>query len=107
MQRGEVFRLRVPKGTRGREQSGQRYGVVVQADELLSLSTVIIAPTSTRANPASFRPEVEIDGQRTRVLVEQLGAVDPSRLGKSHGLLAFGEIREVDRALAVVVGLGT
>jgi len=50
---------------------------------------------------------VEIDGQLTRVLVEQLGAVDPSRLGESHGLLAFGELREVDRALAVVVGLGT
>ena len=107
MQRGEVFRLRAARRTRGHEQAGHRYGVVLQAEELLSLSTVIIAPTSTRANPASFRPEVEIDGQRTRVLVEQLGAVDPSRLGKSHGLLAFGEIREVDRALAVVVGLGT
>jgi len=106
VQRGEVFRLRAPRGTRGREQAGHRYGVVLQADELLSLSTVIIAPTSTRAHPASFRPEVEIDGQLTRVLVEQLGAVDPSRLGESHGLLAFGELREVDRALAVVVGLG-
>ncbi len=106
MQRGEVFRLRAPRGNRGHEQTGPRYGVVVQADELLSLSTVIIAPTSARAHTASFRPEVEIDGQRTRVLVEQLGAIDPSRLGKSQGLLAFGELREVDRALAVVIGLG-
>jgi mRNA interferase MazF len=107
VQRGEVFRLRAPRGTGGHEQAGQRYAVIVQADELLSMSTVIIAPTSTRAQPASFRPEVEIDGQRTRVLVEQLGAIDPSRLGKSRGLLAFGELRDVDRALAVVVGLGT
>jgi mRNA interferase MazF len=79
--------------------------VVLQADELLSLSPVIVAPTSTRARPASFRPEVQIDGQRTRVLVEQLGAVDPSRLGESLGLLGLRELREVDRALAVVVGL--
>jgi mRNA interferase MazF len=107
VQRGEVFRLRAPRGTRGHEQAGQRYGVVLQADELLSLSTVIIAPTSMRAQPASFRPEVEIDGHRTRVLVEQLGAVDPTRLGEFHGLLAYGELREVDRALAVVLGLGT
>jgi len=107
VQRGEVFRLRVPRGTTGHEQAGRRYGVVLQSDELLSLSTVIIAPTSTRAHPASFRPEVEIDGQRTRVLVEQLGAVDPSRLGESHGLLGFRELREVDRALAVVVGLAS
>jgi hypothetical protein len=48
--------------------------VVLQADELLSLSTVIIAPTSARAHPASFRPEVEIDGQ-PRVLVDQLGSI--------------------------------
>lgn len=105
MQRGEVFRLRAPRGTRGHEQAGQRYGVVVQVDELLSLSTVIIAPTSTRALPASFRPEVEIAGELTRVLVEQLGAVDPSRLGESHGLLGLDELREVDRALVAVLGL--
>ncbi len=105
MRRGEVFRLRAPRGTRGHEQAGQRYGVVVQADELLSLSTVIIAPTSTRALPASFRPEVEIAGDLTRVLVEQLGAVDPSRLGESHGLLGLDELREVDRALVAVLGL--
>ncbi len=105
MQRGEVFRLRAPRAIRGHEQAGQRYGVVVQADELLSLSTVIVAPTSTRARPSSFRPEVEIEGERTRVLVEQMGAVDPSRLGHSLGLLGVDELREVDSALATVLGL--
>lgn len=105
MQRGEIFRLRAPRAVRGHEQAGQRYGVVLQADELLALSTVIIAPTSTRALPASFRPEVEIEGVRTRVLVEQIGAVDPSRLGESRGLLARGDLRDVDRALGVVLGL--
>ncbi len=103
MQRGEVFRLRAPR----REQAGQRYGVVVQTDELVSLSTVIVAPTSTRAGQASFRPEVEIAGQRTRVLVEQIGAIDPSRLGRSHGLLGRDELREVDRALGTVLGLAS
>ncbi len=105
MQRGEIFRLRAPRALRGREQAGERYGIVVQADELLALSTVIVAPTSTRARPASFRPEVTVAGERTRVLVEQLGAIDPARLGDSHGLLSFDELREVDRALATVVGL--
>jgi mRNA interferase MazF len=105
VQRGEIFRLRAPRGLRGHEQAGSRYGVVLQADELLALSTVIIAPTSTQALPASFRPEVDIEGARTRVLVELIGAVDPSRLGESHGLLARDELRDVDRALAVVLGL--
>jgi mRNA interferase MazF len=107
VQRGEVFRLRAPRAVRGHEQSGSRYGVVLQSDALLTLSTVIIAPTSTRALPASFRPEVEIDGSRTRVLVEQIGAIDPTRLGESHGLLARDELHDVDRALAIVLGLAT
>jgi len=105
VQRGEVFRLRAPKDPRSHEQAGSGFGVVVQADELLGLSTVIVAPTSTRSLPASFRPEVEIAGRTTRVLVEQLGAVDPRRLGESHGLLGFDELRAVDRAIALVVGL--
>ena len=105
MQRGEIFRLRAPRAERGQEPAGGRFGVVLQADELLALSTVIVAPTSTHALPASFRPEVEIDGARTRVLVEQIGAVDPSRLGESHGLLARDDLHEVDHALAIVLGL--
>jgi len=105
VQRGEIFRLRAPRAVRGDEQAGRRYGVLLQADELLALSTVIIAPTSTNALPASFRPEVEIDGARTRVLVEQIGAIDPSRLGESHGLLARDELHDVDRALAIVLDL--
>ena len=105
VRRGEVYRLRAPRDQRGHEQAGARYGVVVQADELLNLSTVLVAPTSTRALPASFRPEVEVGGRLTRVLVEQTGAVDPSRLGEPQGLLGFEEIRAVDRALATLTGL--
>lgn len=105
MQRGEVVRLRSPRLARGHEQLGQRYGVVVQADELLALSTIVVAPTSSSALPASFRPEVTIDGARTRVLVEQLGAVDPSRLGESYGFLTRNELNDVDRALSAVLGL--
>jgi mRNA interferase MazF len=57
------------------------------------------------ALPSSFRPEVEIQGRVTRVMVEQLGAVDPSRLGEAHGQLSFDELRAVDRALTLVLGL--
>jgi mRNA interferase MazF len=64
----------------GREQSGARHAVVVQSD-LLPLSTLLVAPTSTSARPASFRPEIVVAGRATRVLVEQTAAVDPTRLG--------------------------
>ena len=82
MRRGEVRPLRLPKGM-GHEQRGRRYGVVVQADALLPRSMVLAAPTSRRAKPATFRPEIAVEGTSTRVLVEQMGAVDISRLGET------------------------
>ncbi len=102
--RGEVFRLHTPRRNRGHEQSGSRYAVVVQSDRL-PLSTWLVAPTSTSARAASFRPEVEIDGLVTRVLAEQTAAVDPGRLGNSVGYLSLEEMRRVDAALRIVLDL--
>jgi mRNA interferase MazF len=100
-----VFRLRAPRGTRGGEQRGERFGVVVQADALLALSTVLVAPTSGSAPPRSFRPVIDVRGKPTRVLVEQVSAVAPERLGESVGRLSAAEQRNVDNALALVLGL--
>ncbi len=105
MVRGEVFRLPAPRSARGHEQRGARYGVVVQADELLDLSTVLIAPTSTSAHSASFRPVIDIARTETLVLVEQTTVVDPQRLGSSAGQLDARELRAVDDALELVLGL--
>jgi mRNA interferase MazF len=102
--RGEVFRLRAPRRSHGHEQASSRYVVVVQSDEL-PLSTWLVAPTSTSARAASFRPEVQIDGRVTRVLAEQTTAVDPGRLGNSVGYLSLEEMRRVDAALRIVLDL--
>ncbi|HEX5147187.1 MAG TPA: type II toxin-antitoxin system PemK/MazF family toxin [Conexibacter sp.] len=104
MTRGDVYRIRIPT-RRGREQHGVRYGVLLQADELLGLSTVLVAPTSRSARAATFRPEVEIAGERTRVLVEQLRALDVERLDDFAGRLGPREQLAVDDALELVLGL--
>jgi mRNA interferase MazF len=79
--------------------------VVVQSDDL-PLSTWIIAPTSTGRRAASFRPEIEIDGTKTRVMVEQLTVIDPEvRLGEFAGRLSSAEMRAVDEALRAVLAL--
>lgn len=104
MQRGDVYRFKVPRGV-GHEQQGERYGVVVQSDVMLPRSVVVVAPTSRSAKPASFRPEVEVSGGSSRVLVEQLGAVDVQRLGRRVGRLTREEMWSVDDALAVILGL--
>jgi mRNA interferase MazF len=103
--RGEIFRLPTLRATRGREQRGARFAVVVQADEFLALSTVLISPTSTSARPASFRPAITLDGIQTRILVEQTTVVDPERLGRSAGRLEASELHSVDQALTLIFGI--
>lgn len=104
MTRGDIYRIRLP-ATRGREQAGPRFGVIVQADALLGLSTAIVAPTSRSAAPATFRPEIELRDERTRVLVEQLRAVGVERLQEFTGRLTTAEQQAVDDALALVLDL--
>lgn len=82
-----------------------RHAVLVQADELLGLSTVLVAPTSRSVRAASFRPEVDIAGQRTRVMAEQLRALDVRRLDDFEGRLSASEMREVDEALSLVLSM--
>jgi mRNA interferase MazF len=103
--RGEVRRLRMLPARRGGEQRDERFAVVVQADELLALSTVLVAPTSRSAPARSFRPLIDLGGDATRVLVEQTTAVSTERVGDSAGRLTAQELRAVDEALALVLGL--
>jgi mRNA interferase MazF len=105
MVRGEIFRLPARRGGRGHEQRGARFAVVVQADEFLGLSTTLVAPTSTSARPASFRPTITVDRREMRVLVEQTTVVDPQRLGRSAGRLEADELQSVDGALSLILAL--
>jgi len=100
--RSEVYRL--PARGKGHEQQGRRYAVVLQPD-WLSLSTWIVAFTSTSARETSFRPPVEIDDRRTLVMSDQIATVDLNRLAEPAGFLTLEEMQRVDEALSLVLGL--
>ena len=104
MLRGDVFEFR-PLRSADHEQRGRRYGVIVQANELLPRSVALVAPTSKRAKSASFRPEIDLLGKATRVLVEQVGAVDAARLGELVGHISPEQQWGIDEALLTVLGL--
>ncbi len=78
---------------------------MIQADSLLNLSTWVVAPTSASARGVSFRPEIEVNGQPTRVLTEQMAAVDVQRLGEKVGHLSFSELQSVEDAVRAVLEL--
>lgn len=104
MVRGDVHAIVLPRG-RGHVQHGRRLAVIVQADDLLALSTIVVCPTSTSTPPASFHPEIEIDEKTTRVMCEMVGAVDARALGDHVGRLTRDELRAVDGALELVLDL--
>ena len=94
--RGDVFRFR---------SNGARFAVVVQSDDLM-LSTLLVAPTSTQARPTVFRPQIEVNGQRTLVLTEQTTVVNPeTELSDLVGHLSPDELADVNQALSLVMGL--
>jgi mRNA interferase MazF len=100
--RGEVYRL--PARGKGHEQRGRRYAVVVQPD-WLTLSTWIVAFTSSSARQTSFRPTVTIADQQTLVMCDQLATVDLTRLTETAGFLSVEEMQRVDAALILVLDL--
>jgi mRNA interferase MazF len=102
--RGSVCAVRLGR-TAGPEQSGRRYAVIMQSDDLWLLNTVVVVPTSTSARAATFRPEIVVDGRRTRVLCEQIRTVDALRLGESVGMLSAPELSSVEDALELVLEL--
>jgi len=102
--RGSVCSVRFGR-TAGREQSGRRYAVIVQSDDLWLLNTVVVVPTSTSALAATFRPEIVVEAERTRVLCEQIRTVDADRLGAGVGTLSPAELSGVEDALEIVLDL--
>lgn len=104
MVRGDVHAIKLPR-RRGHVQHGLRYAVVVQADDLLALSTVVVCPTSSSTPPATFHPEISVEDQPTRVLCEMVGAVDATRLGDRVAHLSLDELGSIDDALGLVLEL--
>ena len=78
---------------------------MVQADDLLALSTVVVCPTSTSTPAASFHPEIVLGEESTRVMCEMVGAVDVRALGDQAGHLTREEMLTVDDALELVLDL--
>lgn len=102
--RGDIHRLRAPRGARGSEQQGSRYAVVVQSDDLM-LSTVLVAPTSRSAPPRIFRPTITVNDEQTQVLIEQTSAVAAERLGDFVGRVTYEELAALNDGLRLVLEL--
>ncbi|MEW1583727.1 type II toxin-antitoxin system PemK/MazF family toxin [Streptomyces microflavus] len=99
MIRGAVYRIDLGDVKRGRELRGKRFGVVLSS-EPNAWSTAIVVPTSTSAQSAIFRPELEIAGSMTRVLADQLRTIDTNYIfGEPADYLLREDLEQVEYAV--------
>ncbi len=105
MIRGAVYRIDLGEARRGHEQRGRRYGLVLSPTDM-PWSVATIVPTSTQAQPAVFRPEIELGGVPTRFLADQLRSVDVRFIDAEPAFfLHRDELEEVEIAVTRYLGL--
>lgn len=105
MIRGALYRVDLG-AARGHEQGGHRYGVVLAPATAVAWSVVIVVPTSTRAQPARFRPQLELLGQPTVLLVDQMRAVDTDYVdGDPVDYLGPDQLHELEHTVGRYLGL--
>ena len=87
--------------TQGSEQAGHRPVLVVSPDEMnASLNTVVVVPLTTRLRRWPTRVRVDHDSKTGEVALDQLRAIDKSRLGRRLGRLGASPRARVLTVLA-------
>lgn len=104
MIRGAIYRIDLGR-PRGHEQGGKRLGLVVSPSDS-PLSVVAVIPTSTSAGSSIHRPELEVAGRPTRMLVDQIRSIDVDYVvGDPVDYLTRDQLAEVELALAHYLGV--
>ena len=71
----------------GREISKTRPFVVISPDEMTALSTVLVAPMTTKSFHFPGRVICEFQGKKGMLLLDRIRAVDKSRFVKKLGVM--------------------
>ncbi len=74
--------------TKGREINKTRPCVVISPNEMSALSTVLMAPMTTKGFEFPCRVKCRFKGKIGLILLDQVRAVDKSRLVKKLGLIS-------------------
>jgi mRNA interferase MazF len=98
MRRGEVWWVALDP-TIGSEIQKTRPCLILSPDVMIAgLRTVLVAPMTSRGRVTSFRPALSFKGKTGLILLDQLRAVDRSRLRNKMG-------RVSDDTLANALGM--
>ena len=86
--------------TVGHEINKVRPYLVISPDEMNSvISTVIIAPMTTKSHPYPTRVPFKLDGKDGWIILDQIRTVDSLRLIKNIGKINQKTIKEVKKVI--------
>ena len=74
--------------TKGREINKTRPCVVISPNEMSALSTVLMAPMTTKGFEFPCRIACRFKGKKGLILLDQIRAIDKSRLVKKLGIVS-------------------
>ena len=109
MRRGEMYYITTTGAERGSEMKAEyaRAGLVVSNDRCNAYSPVVEIVWLTTREKKPLPTHVKIKSARypSTAMCEQIHSVDKERVGDYIGTATEDEMREIDRALAVSIGL--
>lgn len=85
--------------TKGREINKTRPCIIVSPDEMGALSTVLVAPMTSKGFRFPSRVLCEFQGKQGMILLDQIRAVDKVRLVRQLGVIDEAVQRETCRCL--------
>ena len=102
MKRGEIWLVNLDP-TVGSEIQKTRPCVVISPPEMHDyLRTALVAPMTTGSHPAPFRIPVRHGGKQGLILLDQIRAVDKTRLVKRTGAITPATLSATLAALAEI-----
>ena len=94
IERYDVFLVTL-NPTVGSEIQKTRPCIVISPNEMHRLQTVIVAPLTSKGFEFLFRPKIRFESKDGLVLLDQIRAVDKSRLVKKIGRIEEEKAREI------------
>jgi mRNA interferase MazF len=83
------------------DEKDPRPGVVISPDEMNQyISTVIVAPVTTRGATCPTRVACQFQGKAGQIVLDQIRTIDKTRLGKKLGQISPSEQKVVLETLA-------
>jgi len=85
--------------TVGSEIQKTRPCIIISPNEMNILKTVIIAPMTSKGFNFIFRPKIKFEDKKGLILLDQIRAVDKTRIVKKIGTIEKKKAKEISKML--------